>query len=193
MYGPDRIYNVRVCVQGNTRRVRTQPCEEEAMWKTSCVMTFVSFFFLEPPNWDFGVEIGAEVPETPKCTVAHWGPLAWCLEKGSGQAVPPVPGESICQLRTLQKRPFKKGLGQNHISPVLSAQLHPCPAPGSLSSEDLTQFLPSALPLEVTSEKLAVARAHLLRLTWLAPISVACLPSSLSRPHHPCSVFRAAP
>lgn len=98
----------------------------------------------------------------------------------------------ICQLRTLQKRPFKKGLGQKHISPVLSAQLHPCPAPGSLFSEGLTQFLPSALPLEVTSEKLAVARAHLLRLTWQAPISVACLPSSLSRPHHPCSVFRAA-
>lgn len=151
------------------------------------------YFVLEPPSWDFGVEIGAEVPETPKCTMAHWGPLAWCLEKGSGQAVPPVLGESICQLKTLQKRPLKEGRGQNHLSPVLSGQLHPCPAPGSLFSEDLTQFLPSALPLEVTSEKLAVVCAHRLRLTWQVPISVACLPSSLSRPHHPRSVFTAAP
>lgn len=51
----------------------------------------------------------------------------------------------------------------------------------------------SALPLGVTSEKLAVVHAHALRLTWRVPISVACLPSSLSRPHHARSVFTAAP
>lgn len=48
------------------------------------------YFFLEPPNWNFGAEIGDEVPETPKCSVAYRGPLAWCLEKDSGQ-----PGQSV--------------------------------------------------------------------------------------------------
>lgn len=90
------------------------------------------FFFLELPNWDFGVEIGAEVPETLKYTVAHWGPLARCLEKGSGQSVPPVLGKTIWQLGTLQKRAFKKAPGQMYISPAFSAQRHPCPAPGSV-------------------------------------------------------------
>lgn len=76
-------------------------------------MTFRNiFFFLELPNWDFGVEIGAEVPETLKYTVAHWGPLAPCLEKGSGQSVPPVLGKTIWQLGTLQKRAFKKARGK---------------------------------------------------------------------------------
>lgn len=52
------------------------------MWKMSYAMTFESFFSLEPPNWDFGVEIGAEVPETPECIVAHWG--AFGLVPGEG-------------------------------------------------------------------------------------------------------------
>lgn len=90
------------------------------------------YFFLEPPSRDFGVEIGAEVPGTPKHTVAHWGPLAWCLEKGSGQAVPPVLSKSICQPREVVVA--EEALGQIHTSLVFSAQQHPCPALGSLHS-----------------------------------------------------------
>lgn len=70
------------------------------------LLEYIFFFFLEPPNWDFGVEIGAEVPETPKGTVAHWGPLAWCLEKGSGQAVPSVPGESYLPIEDAAEKAF---------------------------------------------------------------------------------------
>lgn len=78
------------------------------MWRMSYGVTFGSiFFFLEPPNWDFGAEIGAEVLGTPKCSAAHWGPLAWCLEKGSEQTVQLVLAESGYQLRMFQKRPFK--------------------------------------------------------------------------------------
>lgn len=50
------------------------------------------YIFLEPPGWDFGAEIDAEVPETPKHSVAHWGPLTWCLEKDPGQSGQPVHG-----------------------------------------------------------------------------------------------------
>lgn len=54
------------------------------MWKMSCAVTFGNFFFLEPPNWNFGAELGAEVPGIPEFSVTHWGPLAGCLVPGKG-------------------------------------------------------------------------------------------------------------
>lgn len=62
------------------------------MWETSCGVTFGNISSCDFLTGTFGAEIGAEVPETPKCSVAHWGPLAWCLEKDPEQPGQPVQG-----------------------------------------------------------------------------------------------------